>query len=172
LGSRGSVLTAFTAQIEAGGPVTVTHPEVTRYFMTVQEAVQLVIQAAAIGMGGEALVLDMGEPVCIADVARQLIEMSRRHIEIVFTGLREGEKLHEDLLGSGERDHRPVHPSVSHVTVPPVPPLAVRKIDLESGRQAAITALRATCKQMVDGNRLNCGGIPIGTTRAAALLSG
>lgn len=172
LGSRGSVLTAFTAQIEAGGPVTVTHPDVTRYFMTVREAVQLVIQAAAIGNGGEALVLDMGKPVGIADVARQLIEQSGRHIEIVFTGLREGEKLHEELLGSGERDHRPMHLSVSHVAVPPVPPLAARKIDTEGGRQAAISALRATCTQMVDDNLLTSSGVPTDTTRAAALLSG
>ena len=102
LGSRGSVLTAFADQIDKGGPVTVTHPQVTRYFMTIPEAVQLVIQAAAIGQDGEALVLEMGEPVRILDVARQLIALSGRDIDIVFTGLRPGEKLHEDLLGAGE----------------------------------------------------------------------
>ena len=84
LGSRGSVLTAFASQIEVGGPVTVTDPDVTRYFMTVQEAVQLVIQAAAIGRDGEALVLDMGEPVRIADVAEQLVSQSPDPIEIVL----------------------------------------------------------------------------------------
>ncbi len=118
LGSRGSVLTTFASQVASGGPVTVTHPEVTRYFMTVQEAVQLVIQAAAIGRDGEALVLDMGEPVRIADVARQLIAQSGRDIEIVYTGLREGEKMHEELFSEWESGARPVHPLVSHVKVP------------------------------------------------------
>ena len=93
LGSRGSVLTAFTAQIEAGKPLTVTHPDVTRYFMTVQEAVALVIQAAAIGQDGEALVLDMGEPIRIDAVARHLIDVSGVDLEIQYTGLRQGEKL-------------------------------------------------------------------------------
>ena len=120
LGSRGSVLTAFASQIEAGGPVTVTDPDVTRYFMTVQEAVQLVIQAAAIGRDGEALVLDMGEPVRIADVAQQLVSQSPDPIEIVYTGLRPGEKLDEDLFGDGEVDERPIHPLISHVAVPPL----------------------------------------------------
>ena len=115
LGSRGSVLTAFHAQIEAGGPITVTDPDVTRYFMTVEEAVQLVIQAGAIGRDGEALVLDMGEPVRIADVARRLVAESDRPIEIVYTGLRPGEKLHEVLLGADEIDGRPAHPLISHV---------------------------------------------------------
>lgn len=120
LGSRGSVLTAFERQIAEGGPVTVTHPDVTRYFMTVAEACQLVLQAAAIGSDGEALVLDMGSPVGIVDVAKTLIERSERDdIDIVYTGLRAGEKLHEDLFGDDEpRDRRPAHPLVSHVMVP------------------------------------------------------
>ena len=118
LGSRGSVLETFAAQIARGGPLTVTHPDVTRFFMTIPEAVQLVIQAGAIGNGGEALVLDMGEPVRIADVAAQLIAMDGRPINILFTGLRPGEKLHEELFGSHEQDSRPVHPLVSHVPVP------------------------------------------------------
>ena len=120
LGSRGSVLTTFAAQIAAGGPVTVTHPEVSRYFMTVEEAVQLVIQAAAIGRDAEALVLDMGEPVRIEDVARQLIEQSGENIEIIYTGLRDGEKMHEQLFGETEIDERPCHPLVSHVSVPEI----------------------------------------------------
>jgi FlaA1/EpsC-like NDP-sugar epimerase len=129
LGSRGSVLTSFAAQIAAGGPLTVTHPDMTRYFMTVQEAVQLVIQAAAIGRDGEALVLDMGEQVSIDHVARQLIELSGKPIDIVYTGPREGEKLHEDLLGDGEPDLRPIHPLVSHTPVPPLDPLTARSVD-------------------------------------------
>ena len=125
LGSRGSVLTALSAQIASGGPLTVTHPEVTRYFMTADEAVQLVLQAAAIGQGGEVLVLDMGEPVRIADIARRLVAASNRKIDIVFTGLRPGEKLTEDLLGRGEADERPRHPLIRHAAVSPLTPGSV-----------------------------------------------
>ncbi len=120
LGSRGSVLDSFRAQIDSGGPVTVTHPDVTRYFMTVEEAVQLVIQAGAVGRDGEALVLDMGEPVLIDDVARRLVAEAERPIAIEYTGLRPGEKLHEVLMGEGEIDHRPAHPLISHARVPPL----------------------------------------------------
>jgi FlaA1/EpsC-like NDP-sugar epimerase len=114
------VLTTFAAQIARGGPITVTDPEATRYFMTIPEAVQLVIQAGVIGRDGEALVLDMGEPVRIADVARQLVEMSGRDLEIVYTGLRPGEKLHEELFGASEAASRDAHPLISHVPVPPL----------------------------------------------------
>ncbi|GAA1145750.1 nucleoside-diphosphate sugar epimerase/dehydratase [Nocardioides aquiterrae] len=121
LGSRGSVLASFARQIAEGGPLTVTHPDVTRFFMTIEEACQLVIQAAAIGAPGEALVLDMGEPVKIVDVARQLMEQAGTPVRIEFTGLREGEKMHEDLFADDEpRDIRPRHPLVSHVPVPPL----------------------------------------------------
>lgn len=120
LGSRGSVLEAFKEQIRRGGPVTVTHPEVTRYFMTVQEACELVIQAGAVGRRGEALVLDMGDPVRIVDVARRLVAASGRDIPIEFTGLRPGEKLHEVLFGEEEVESRRVHPAISHVDVPPL----------------------------------------------------
>jgi FlaA1/EpsC-like NDP-sugar epimerase len=129
LGSRGSVLTAFAAQIAAGGPVTVTHPEVTRYFMTIEEAVQLVIQAGAIGSGGDVLVLDMGVPVRIDDVARQLVEDSDRPIEIVYTGLRQGEKLHEVLLGTDEDPVAGPHPLITHVTAVPLAPAVVAGLD-------------------------------------------
>jgi FlaA1/EpsC-like NDP-sugar epimerase len=122
LGSRGSVLHSFGAQIERGGPVTVTDPEVTRYFMTIPEACQLVIQAGAIGRPGEALVLDMGQRVKIVDVARHMIAMSGRAVDVVYTGLRGGEKLHEETLGAGELDVRPSHPLISHVAVPPLRP--------------------------------------------------
>ncbi len=118
LGSRGSVLTVFRHQIAQGGPVTVTDPNVTRFFMTIEEAVQLVIQAGAIGCPSEVLVLDMGEPVGIAEVAARLIEASGKDIPIEFTGLRPGEKLHEELFGDGETGERPEHPLVSHVAVP------------------------------------------------------
>jgi FlaA1/EpsC-like NDP-sugar epimerase len=140
LGSRGSVLTTFEQQIAAGGPVTVTDPDVTRFFMTISEACQLVLQAAAIGEDGEALVLDMGDPVCIADVARTLIDRAAgaEGIRIVFTGLREGEKLHEELFGDDERDLRPRHSLVSHV---PVPALSLDAIDPTATPLDAETAL-------------------------------
>lgn len=132
LGSRGSVLTTFTAQIEAGGPVTVTDPEATRFFMTVEEAVQLVIQAGAVGGDGEALILDMGSPVRIDDVARRLIADADRPIEIVYTGLRPGEKLHEILLSAEETGAQPHHPGISHVRVPPLEPTRVPQYDDDS----------------------------------------
>ncbi len=122
LGSRGSVLTTFVDQIGMGGPVTITHPDITRYFMTIPEAVRLVVQAGAIGRPGEVLVLDMGKPIKIIDVARQLMVLAGRPVQILYTGLRDGEKLHEDLFGAGEADDRPVHPSVSHVSAPPLDP--------------------------------------------------
>lgn len=101
LGSRGSVLPAFTAQIARGGPVTVTHPDVTRYLMTIEEASSLVIIAGAQGCTGDVLILDMGEPVRILDVANELISRSGKDVEIIYTGLRPGEKMHE-VLRSGE----------------------------------------------------------------------
>ncbi|MFC4553900.1 polysaccharide biosynthesis protein [Georgenia faecalis] len=125
LGSRGSMLHTFNAQIEAGGPVTVTHPDVTRFFMTIPEACELVIQAAAIGNDGEVLVLDMGEPVKIVDVAQRLITHSGKDIEIVYTGLRNGEKLHEDLFSVDEAGDRPHHPLISHVRVPAIDPASI-----------------------------------------------
>jgi FlaA1/EpsC-like NDP-sugar epimerase len=97
--------------------------------MTVEEAVQLVIQAGAIGADGEALVLDMGKPVVIAEVARLMADRAPRRIGVEFTGLRPGEKLHEVLLASAEDDVRPVHPLISHVAVPPLEPDLVRSID-------------------------------------------
>ena len=120
LGSRGSVLMSFKDQIEKGGPVTVTHRGVTRYFMTISEAVQLVIQAGAIGSNGEVLVLDMGEPVSIYDVATQLVRNSQKSVDIEIVGLRSGEKVHEELFGDGEVDTRPEHPLISHVPVRPI----------------------------------------------------
>ncbi|MEW1961044.1 nucleoside-diphosphate sugar epimerase/dehydratase [Microbacterium sp. NPDC077644] len=122
IGSRGSMLPTFQALIEAGGPVTVTHPDVTRYFMTIPEACQLVIQAGGIGRPGEILILDMGEPVSILEVAKRMIAMSGKNIEIVFTGLRHGEKLHEVLVGTREDLERPFHPKVSHTRADVITP--------------------------------------------------
>jgi FlaA1/EpsC-like NDP-sugar epimerase len=150
LGSRGSMLGAFTAQIEAGGPVSVTHRDVTRYFMTVEEAVQLVIQAGALGDSGEALVLDMGEPVRIADVARRMIEESGRDIDIVFTGLRPGEKLHEVLFADDECGTSPLHPLISHVRVPALQERAMSTLSATGSRDDIIYAMRRLAGLLVD----------------------
>ncbi|MEV6342698.1 polysaccharide biosynthesis protein [Actinoplanes sp. NPDC051851] len=141
LGSRGSVFTTFSAQIADGGPLTVTHPDVTRYFMTIQEAVHLVVQAAAIGLPGEALVLEMGEPVRIAEVARQMAQLAPHPVRIEYTGLRPGEKLAERLFGTGEVDRRPFHPLISHVEVPPLDPARLDELDLTADTAVLIARL-------------------------------
>ncbi len=115
LGSAGSVIPLFQSQIERGGPITVTHPEMVRYFMSIPEAAQLVLQAGAMGLGGEVFVLDMGEPVKIADLARDMIRLANAReedIKIIYTGLRPGEKLFEELLADNEHTRATPHPKL------------------------------------------------------------
>jgi FlaA1/EpsC-like NDP-sugar epimerase len=116
LDSAGSVVPIFREQIARGGPVTVTHPDMVRYFMMIPEAAQLVIQAGAMGAGGEIFVLDMGEPVRIVDLARDMIRLSGLRegddVEIQFTGLRPGEKLYEELYGAAENRRPTSHPKI------------------------------------------------------------
>jgi FlaA1/EpsC-like NDP-sugar epimerase len=143
LGSRGSVVPTFLRQIQTGGPVTVTHPEMRRYFMTIPEAVQLVLQAGAIGKGGEVFVLDMGEPVRILDLATDLIRLSGLEvgsdIEIRFTGTRRGEKLYEELFFDSENALATDHPKV----------LRAKNGALPIGLSTAVDLL-------VDGARTGC----------------
>jgi FlaA1/EpsC-like NDP-sugar epimerase len=125
LGSSGSVIPKFRGQIAKGGPVTVTHPEITRFFMSIPEASQLVLEAAAMGVGGEIFVLDMGKPVRIADLARDMIRLSGRseeEVRIVYTGLRPGEKLFEELLTDDEHARPTHHPKLRIAKARPVSP--------------------------------------------------
>jgi FlaA1/EpsC-like NDP-sugar epimerase len=149
LGSTGSVIPIFRKQIASGGPVTVTHPEIRRYFMSIPEAAQLVLQAGLMGKGGEILVLDMGEPVKIVDLARDLIRLSGlsdADVKIVFTGLRPGEKLYEELLADDETSLPTPHLKL-RVMKPDAPPTTAWVADtvrwLETARLLAADEVRA-----------------------------
>ena len=124
LGSAGSVITIFKRQIEKGGPVTITHPEMTRYFMTIPEASSLVVQAGSIGGAGEIFVLDMGEPVSILELARDMIRLSgkepEKEIPLEFIGVRAGEKLHEELWGADEEVAETGHPKIRRARRVPI----------------------------------------------------
>lgn len=141
LGSSGSVIPLFQQQIAAGGPITVTHPEVSRYFMTIPEACQLIMQASVIGRGGEIFVLDMGEPVKISYLAEQLVRLSGRRpgedIEIVYTGLRPGEKLHEELFHDTEELTTTAHPKILLANC--------RQVDAET-LEASLAGLEKACR--------------------------
>lgn len=136
LSSRGSVVPTFLAQIKAGGPVTVTDPEVTRFFMTIPEAVRLVLQAGAVGDPGETLILDMGEPVKVMEIAQRLIEHHDPSVRIEITGLRAGEKLHEVLVAGHERGVRRYHTRVIHTD--PQAGLDLDAIVVELARRARL----------------------------------
>jgi FlaA1/EpsC-like NDP-sugar epimerase len=153
LGSSGSVVPLFRQQIENGGPVTVTHPDVSRYFMSIPEAAQLVLQAGAMGIGGDVFVLDMGEPVKIVDLAKRMIRLSGyemshdnhvgEHIDIEFIGLRPGEKLHEELmLGTNVRGTG--HPMIMRAKEESLPFAQIERL---------LTNLRRHC------DSLDCEGI-------------
>jgi len=156
LGSRGSVVPTFLRQIAAGGPVTVTHPEMRRYFMTIPESVQLVLQAGALGKGGEVFVLDMGDPIKVADLAADLIRLSGKEvgtdIEIHFTGSRPGEKLYEELFFSAEHAGPTEHEKVLRATNAKLPEGVAPKIaDLIAAAQAGRpdADLRAMLRELV-----------------------
>jgi FlaA1/EpsC-like NDP-sugar epimerase len=159
LGSSGSVIPTFRRQIAAGGPVTVTHPEVTRYFMSVAEAVGLVMTAGRLGKGGEIFILDMGEPLKIETMARQLIEMSGfepgREIEIRYTGLRPGEKLYEELCHNEEVTEKTEHPKIFRLKLEPKVFFQKKEIEslifaiLEEAANGNITQAKQKIRQLV-----------------------
>jgi FlaA1/EpsC-like NDP-sugar epimerase len=166
LGSAGSVIPIFQEQIARGGPVTVTHPEMKRYFMTIPEASQLVLQAGTMGEGGEIFVLDMGEPVRIADLARDLIALSGLRpevdIEIKFTGIRPGEKLFEELSVDAESVDKTRHPKIFVGRFRPHPwDFVLRQIsELETAAGAGADAIRAKLREIVPEYRPDPHGTP------------
>ncbi len=164
LGSRGSVLHTFRAQIRRGGPVTVVDPDITRFFMTIPEACQLVIQAGSIGDPAAVLVLDMGKPVRIVDVAKRMIKESGQDIDIVYTGLRRGEKMHEVLFSEAEESVPTQHPLISRVQVPAVDPDEIRRLSGTSGEYRPLSLVTTSGDVSRRGpagdGRLLAGGTP------------
>ena len=174
LGSRGSVIPIFKKQIAQGGPVTVTHPEMRRYFMTIPEAVQLIIQAGAMGKGGEVFVLDMGEPVRIADLARDLIRLSGyepdKDIKIVYTGPRPGEKLLEELINDGEAVHRTNHEKIMVLNGALADPRIVEGVIEEL--EQLLSAESTTSEDLVRALFRAVGGNPIQRFEPIGLAAG
>ena len=157
LGSSGSVINIFKAQIEKGGPLTVTDPEVTRYFMTVTEATGLVLESATQGVGGEIFVLDMGEPVKIGELARQMIALSgfkeNVDIDIEFTGLKAGEKLYEEVQHFDEVHAQTTHPRIFKFVANNKSPITLEAIEaqlLESTKNHERSQIKATIKSLVE----------------------
>jgi len=166
LGSSGSVVPLFTKQIEQGGPITITHPEITRYFMTIPEAASLVIQAGAMAFGGEVFVLDMGAPVKIVDLAKRMIRLTgcelkddnnpNGDIEIVFTGLRPGEKLYEELIIGEDNIETTFHPLIMQAMEHSFPLEDIEKIlfeSIERAKQQDILWLKTQFRSFVEGYR-------------------
>jgi FlaA1/EpsC-like NDP-sugar epimerase len=180
LGSSGSVIPKFKEQIAKGGPVTVTHPEITRYFMTIPEAARLVLQAAAIGESGQVIVLDMGEPVKIVDMARDLIRMSGHlldDIRITFSGLRPGEKLYEELLAVADRTQPTAHPRLRIALLQTADGErlleAMRTAGEACGVDATDEAVKRWLREQVPEYRPTAAGfIPLQTDRAAIEIQG
>ena len=163
LGSNGSVIPRFRAQIQKGGPITVTHPEITRYFMTIPEAVQLVLEAGTMGTGGEIFIFDMGQPVKITDLALKMIKLAglqpEKDIKIVYTGLRPGEKLYEELLNAGEHTMPTHHPKIKIAQVITYPYEAViadiqELLELNKGQddQAVVNKMKEIVPEFISKN--------------------
>lgn len=176
LGSRGSVVPTFLRQIRSGGPVTITHPEMRRYFMTIPEAVQLVLQAGALGHGGEVFVLDMGEPIKIVDLATDIIRLSGLEvgsdIQIQFTGMRPGEKMYEEMFFSSESASPTGHEKILRAKAVEVPAQAIQRIEkmLEAAwNTTPSVTLRNMLHEIVPGYTNGETDITVGEARVTPL---